>query len=484
MFSRLLWARLQLDRISRLSSDKSIRKALQELPIGLDSTYIRVLEKIQAEFPDELEMVKRILTWVISSTRKLSLSELAEAVSIEKSDRCRDITAIATDPRDLLGFCGSLLHVEDGDTDQHVSLIHLSLEEYLRSPRILQSSVAFFYMDDEEASSTLASTCLQYLGFPDFERPCATEKEFAFRVQDYRLFRYAAMYWPIHLRGCDRRLSNPDHALWGLSAWFLAPGMRGNQYSCWQQLYIRIDILSYSDIAYDPSTKPGPLYYALVHSIDMMATWLIQQLPDVSQLFPNGMTPLHIAAWAGRENIVRQLIGAGAEADSLSIPRRMTPLHLASTTSELSTVELLLFKGADPNKTSNSSATPFYRACRGGSIEVVRTLYAVGANINAPTWNNWIPLHEAVENNHLDVVRQLLIWGADLDAETFSGFTPLRLAAEMSRFTIYKAIQEHALTERGLDAPEYRMKIEELQATIESDSDGEMCVSPILGTTF
>ena len=96
IYSRFLWARLQLDRISRLTSDKSIRRALGELPIGLDLTYIRVLEKIQTEFPDHLEMVKRILTWVTSSTRKLTLLELAEAVSIEESDTYRDITAIAT----------------------------------------------------------------------------------------------------------------------------------------------------------------------------------------------------------------------------------------------------------------------------------------------------------------------------------------------------------------------------------------------------
>ena len=465
-----------------MNSDKSIRRALGELPVGLDLTYIRVLEKIQVEFPDDLEVVKRILTWVTSSTRKLSLLELAEAVSIEEGDIFRDITAIATDPHDLLGLCGPLLNIEDGDNDELVSVIHLSLEEYLRSPRILQSSVAYFHVDDEEASAALASTCLQYIGFADFEKPCSTEKEFAFRLQDYSLFKYAVMYWPAHLRNCERRLSDPNNSLWSLSTWFLTPGIHGNQFASWQQLYARIDFVSYSDIAYKLSTTPGPLYYSLTHSLDTMTIWLMQKLPDVRQAFPNGMSPLHVAAWAGRKDIVQKLLDTGAEVDTPSVSRSMTPLHLASTMSELSTVELLLSKGADPNKPSASSATPFYRACRGGSLQVVRTLHAAGANINAPTWDNWIPLHEAVENNRLDIVRQLLIWGADLNAQTFSGFTPLRLAAEMGRYTIYIAIQEHALRVRGLKDLEYRMKIEDLQAMIESDSEGELCVSPVSRT--
>ena len=347
------------------------------------------------------------------------------------------------------------MNIEDSGTHPWVSLIHLSREEYLRSPRILQSSVAYFHIELEEASSTLTSTCLQYIGFPDFESPCLTEKEFASRLQDYRLFEYAAMYWPNHLLNCECRLSDPNNGLWGRSEWFLAPDIRENQFSSWQQLYIRNNLASYSDISYSLKKLPSPLFYALVHSLDTMATWLIQQLANVNQLFPNGMSPLHIAAWAGRENMVHTLLGAGAEVDSSSVPRRLTPLHLALTMAELFTVKLLLSKGADPSKRSASSATPFYRACQGGLLQVVRTLHAAGADINATKWDNWIPLHEAVENNNLDVVLQLLSWGADLSAKTLSGHTPLKLGALLGRFTIHKAIRECALVERGIDDTEY-----------------------------
>jgi hypothetical protein len=39
-------------QIVQAISDKSIRKALKNIPVGLDETYIRVFERIQLEFPE------------------------------------------------------------------------------------------------------------------------------------------------------------------------------------------------------------------------------------------------------------------------------------------------------------------------------------------------------------------------------------------------------------------------------------------------
>ena len=453
-----------------MTSDKLIRKALSELPKGLDTTYIRVLQKIQAEFPDNLHTVKRILTWLVGSTGRLSLWELAEAISIEEDDKRRDIDAVATDPKDLLRLCGCLVNIEDDDIHPYVGLIHLSLEEYLKSPQILESPVAFFHINLKEASLALASTCLQYVGFSDFETPCASDDEVILRLQDYQLLEYASLHWPTHLHRCGQHWNDPKNPVWEVSAWFLKPGFHGNQFSSWQQVRARRDLLFYGDIEYEASNAPGPLYYAILYGLDTFEDWLIQRVVDVNRRFAQGMTPLHIASWVGRENTVRKLLARGAQVDSLSLPKQLTPLHLASTMRRLEVVQLLLAAGANPGKASASYSTPFYRACRGGSLEVVMLLYAVGVNVNACTWDYWSPLHEAIENDHPEVVRQLLYWGADLEVQNLSGLTPLTTAAEMNRSTIYRIIQEHALTERKLGDPKFKMSILQLQEMLDADA--------------
>ncbi len=76
------------------------------LPRGLDETYTRILQKIQEESPDSVDCVKTILRWLIGTAEPLTLDQLAEAISIESFDTCRDSDAIATDPRDL-AFAGA-----------------------------------------------------------------------------------------------------------------------------------------------------------------------------------------------------------------------------------------------------------------------------------------------------------------------------------------------------------------------------------------
>jgi hypothetical protein len=143
---RILIAKLQLDYVCKLKSDRAIKEALIALPSGV-------------------------------------YEELAEAVSIQPDDRMLDQSGIATDVMDLAASCGGLVTIRTQDTSESayedlrgpritlITLAHASVEEYLTSGKIGRGLADKFHMEPKAVHHELAKTCLQYVGFENFKDP-------------------------------------------------------------------------------------------------------------------------------------------------------------------------------------------------------------------------------------------------------------------------------------------------------------------------
>jgi ankyrin repeat protein len=84
-------------------------------------------------------------------------------------------------------------------------------------------------------------------------------------------------------------------------------------------------------------------------------------------------TPLYLAAYKGRKEVVRVLLDAGADTDQAS--------------------------------TIDHGATPLFASAQNGNVEVVRALVEAGANIDlAETTNGATPLYVSTQNGHVEVV--------------------------------------------------------------------------------
>ena len=91
-----------------------------------------------------------------------------------------------------------------------------------------------------------------------------------------------------------------------------------------------------------------------------------------------------------------------------------TPLHLASFCGKPEIVQALLDHGADPNVEDSTLRTPLHHVAgglyvsQGDGVRVTRLLLGCGVDVNAQDTNCETPLHVASSSGRHEIVRVLL----------------------------------------------------------------------------
>ena len=199
---------------------------------------------------------------------------------------------------------------------------------------------------------------------------------------------------------------------------------------------------------------------------------LLTASPDLANAHDErGNSPLLIATYTGKHDIVRLLLERGArpsffEACALGhvgdVRRHLgehpevvgqwshdgwPPLHLAAFFGHRETAEVLLDAGADVGAVARSSeANLAINAAAAGPRadrrpDIVRLLIARGASVDgrgSPAAHT--PLHEAAFNGDLALARLLLDSGADRSVRTGEGETPLDIAVKHGRAEIVRLL--------------------------------------------
>jgi ankyrin repeat protein len=126
---------------------------------------------------------------------------------------------------------------------------------------------------------------------------------------------------------------------------------------------------------------------------------------------PDGFSPLGLASFFKRRDVVKALLERGAKPSAPSRDQRFTPLHSAVATdaaaADAEIVRLLLEAGADPNAKTREGGTPLHTAAFTGGLDIAELLLAYGADPNATDAKSLTPLDIAGDRRNVEIAALL-----------------------------------------------------------------------------
>ena len=142
--------------------------------------------------------------------------------------------------------------------------------------------------------------------------------------------------------------------------------------------------------------------------IDRLRERLDEDPSRATAFSPDGFTALHLAAFFGKAEAARTLIGAGAAIGASSRNDvSVQPLHSATAGRHHEVCRLLIAAGADVNARQRFGFTPLHAAAQHGDVELVELFLSAGADPTATTDGGERPADTADGAGHVDVARRL-----------------------------------------------------------------------------
>ncbi|KAM3439393.1 hypothetical protein MY4824_002668 [Beauveria thailandica] len=371
-----LLAHFQLEHVCSQRSLAGVRKALSSHTPDVNQFYDNSIERLKQLAPVDSDFALKALCYVFCAHRQLSMDELLHALAIVDGDEDFDDEAI-DDEQVFQSLLHGLVRIEGGT--RLVSLVHLTLHEYLRT-----HSNAF----PAQYEKQLSSACLTYLSFNTFTSgPCDDAELMSQRLETYCFHDYASRYWAAH---------TVAHA---------------------HELMEQIVSFLQSD---------GNLGAAV-----QTAFLPLRQVVNRHLQYPRNFTSLHAAAYWGLTVVVESLLSGSGESDiDVKDSHEMTPLLLSARCGHVEATERLLALEANVEAQNDKKETALLLAAKHGHASVVKVLVEYGANQAAVDDEGWTALDWAIIRHHINAVRVLLGGNTSLHSDQALRNKAIHLAAE------------------------------------------------------
>jgi ankyrin repeat protein len=168
-----------------------------------------------------------------------------------------------------------------------------------------------------------------------------------------------------------------------------------------------------------------PLHLAAWEGRRDVVKLLLASKADIEARDFTGTTPLGLAVACGHKGVVELLLARHADVNATDPHVHWTPLHVAAQMEQDTVAEILLAKGANPNARGISIGTPLHVAAAYDSTRMVRLLLAHKTDVNAKGHHGATPIFSATGCGHRGVMELLLANKADINARDDSGRTAL-----------------------------------------------------------
>lgn len=176
-----------------------------------------------------------------------------------------------------------------------------------------------------------------------------------------------------------------------------------------------------------------PLHRAAQAGKDNVVELLLSKGATIDPTDPNDNTPLHWAVFSRQSNVMRTLIADKANLNIKGAGEK-TALHLAIQQGFLPLSQMLLDAGADPNIATKYNETPLCIAVMSGDVEAVKLLQTHHASFDINFYNDALFHVWAVGSANTEIADLLLANGCNVNAKGRDGRRPLHALLEQIRF--------------------------------------------------
>ena len=293
---RFLLARQHIDSLRLALSPRAVRDGLARVSAGvtadviLEQAYDDAVRRIESQPEHFVDLAKRVLMWVGSAMRQLSVEELQHALATQPGNEFDDQGVI--DAADLVSVCAGLVTLDD--VTHVVRFVHSTTQEYFqRNPRIQGSWFPF-------AHAEMTAVCLAYLSNSSFATgPCKDEEAFETRLTSLALLNYACTFWPRHAQLAEHDEWEPT-AIEILQNLDTVSAIIQVQYCAKFEVGRRLAGERY----FRPIFINGPAEYGL----SSLTAELLKSSLDPNRPNSFSRSPLQLAAATGHEQDVQHLI--------------------------------------------------------------------------------------------------------------------------------------------------------------------------------
>ncbi|PGH23009.1 hypothetical protein AJ80_02924 [Polytolypa hystricis UAMH7299] len=180
---------MYLDLVANQNSRTGVRKALKQLPTGLERMFAATIKMIESRENNTRLLAERVLSWACYALRPLALKKLQRALAVSPGKYIDEDDV--TDGDIILSVCGGLITLEA--ESGLIRFVHNTAQEFFL---LLSKSRS------TEIQIFLASTSPSYLCLPEFSRgDCLGDDECEARLVKYPFYLYASANWGNHARG-------------------------------------------------------------------------------------------------------------------------------------------------------------------------------------------------------------------------------------------------------------------------------------------
>lgn len=455
--------------------------ALGSISDDLAKVFEETIARIDLLPEDQCHLAKRTLAWLVHAKADLTSMELGDALSVSESIKM-GYTSWSTRyrpvPKMMINCCQGLAII--APATERLSLAHYTVQEYFEkhADRLFPG-----------AREDIATTCLSYLLYEDFESgPCSADDEVYRRVTQYPFVRYAASHWGKHVAETEK-----SYAVAQLLSRFL---QQRTSTAAAYQVRGYVQLYKYDYWAPDECMSVTPLHIAsrcglkatlegllqtdCIKNINL-GTARVKSTPVIlaasgadsetlSLLLGSGANPfirngygdaLDCACEAGESQNVRLLVQFGMIPNTYPEEERRPAILCTMDHDRLDTFQTLVELAADPvNPRTNSVSVSdpdllqflFIHAVEFGAYGIVNWLLGNKRKFHRLEWlmrshYHYPPdidyqfnldsatmggpaLHLAILNEDIEMVRLLVSWGANTHARDAGGITALTYAAE------------------------------------------------------